>query len=100
MEIIVNCKTFREIIKRANDAECHTIQYSVSLKSLIFCTAIREDQITFPVEKRNPGVSELVKFNGFKMGRLYNFLGLLREQPVRIELDDEDVTITNCVVYL
>jgi len=98
MKVIVNCKTFRKVIKQAFDVDCHVIQYMPSQGSLIFGTTKYQSDIVLPIEKQYPDRSETIKFNNFKMAKLHSFLGLLKEQPIVVEIDEEDIKVTGSIV--
>lgn len=98
MKIIVNSKTFAEKIKEAFDVDAHFIQWYGNDGELLFNTRKYQADIKYTTE-RQYGVTDNCRFNNLGMAKLMLFLKTLKEQPIVLTLEDENICVEQAVIY-
>lgn len=99
MEIIVNSETFANKIEQAFAVDAHCIQWHASDGTIIFGTKQYQSDVIFSVEKRYATVNETKTFNNLGMAKLLFFLKQLKEQPIKLTIDEDEIKVEGAVIY-
>lgn len=100
MKLIISSSVLRDAIKQAFDVDAHYIKSYVEISghgTLTFGTTKYQSDISVSCDFREHN-SEVVHFNNLAMANLYNFLKMLREQPIVVIFDFETVRVEQCVI--
>lgn len=99
MKLIVNSKVFASKIEQAFSVDAHCIQWHPSDGTLIFGTKQYQSDVIFSVEKQYATVGETKTFNNLGMAKLLFFLKTLKEQPLTLTIEEDEIKVEHAVIY-
>lgn len=99
MKIIISSELFANKIEQAFSVDAHCIQWYPSDGTIIFGTRKYQSDVIFSTERQYATAPETKTFNNLAMAKLLFFLKTLRNQPLTITIDEDDITVEHSVIH-